>query len=353
MRILRLYLIRQVIGGTLLALAVLTALDVGFAFVGEIEDVGEGSYGWVQALVFTALTIPGRVYELFPTGVLIGALLSLGTLAENSELTAMRAAGLPVRRIAGAVLQAGGVLMVVALLLGEVVAPASERQAQGMRTFAHSERIQVGGTGLWAREGNDYLNVQVIMPGLRLHDVRVYRFDEGRHLTEMVHAESARYTDGTWRMRGVTRSRIALEGVEVERTAEESWERLLAPELFDVVVVEPQQMSAWTLWRYITYLRDNSLDAAPYELAFWSRFTTPLSSLVMLLLALPFVFGSLRSGGAGQRLFIGILVGVGFHLLNRMLNHMGLVYGLPPLLSAALPMVLFLAVAVVALRRVR
>ncbi|MFP4244691.1 MAG: LPS export ABC transporter permease LptG [Ectothiorhodospira sp.] len=353
MRILRGYLIRQVIGGTLLALAVLTALDVGFAFVGEIEDVGQGSYDWVQALVFTALTIPGRVYELFPTGVLIGALLSLGTLAENSELTAMRAAGLPVRRIVGAVLLAGAVLMVAALLLGEVVAPASERQAQSMRTFAHSEQIQVGGTGLWAREGNDYLNVRVIMPGPRLHDIRVYRFDDRRQMTEMVQARAARYTEGHWVMRDVTRSRIALDGVTVERAEEESWERLLAPELFDVVVVEPQQMSAWTLWRYIRYLRDNSLDSAPYELAFWTRFSTPLSSLVMLLLAVPFVFGSLRTGGAGQRLFIGILIGVGFHLLNRMLNHMGLVYGLPPLVSAVLPMALFLVIAVAALRRVR
>ncbi|MCG5495278.1 LPS export ABC transporter permease LptG [Ectothiorhodospira variabilis] len=353
MKILRFYIARQVIGGTLLALLVLTALDVGFAFIAEIDDVGEGAYGWIQALMYTALTVPRRLYELFPTSVLIGALLSLGTVAENSELTAMRAAGVSVSRIITSALQAGVVLMLAAVLLGEVVAPASERQAQNMRTFSHSDQIQVGGVGLWARDGNDYLNVRVIMPGLRLHDLRVYRFDDEQRMTESIRISSARYQGGEWHMEGVVRSQVSVEGVEVEQSDTETWDRLLAPELFDVIVVEPRQMSAWTLARYIGYLRENNLESAPYELAFWTRFTTPLSSLVMLLLAIPFIFGSLRTGGAGQRLFIGILIGVGFHLLNRMLNHMGLVYGMPPLLAAVLPMAVFLVIALWAIRRVR
>ncbi|EHQ52015.1 MULTISPECIES: LPS export ABC transporter permease LptG [Ectothiorhodospira] len=353
MMILRLYIARQVIGGTLLALLVLTALDVAFTFIGELDDVGQGAYGWIQAVTYTALTIPRRLYELFPTAVLLGTLLSLGTAAENSELTAMRAAGLSVYRIVIAVLQAGLVMMLAAVLLGEVVAPAAERQAQSLRTFSHSDQVHVGSGGLWARDGDRFLNVRTIMPGLRLQDLRIYRFDDTGRLVESVQAGQARYREGVWVMEDVVRSRISSTGIQAERVAMERWERLLAPELFDVIVVEPRQMSAWALARYITYLRENNLESAPYELAFWSRFTTPLSSLVMLLLAIPFIFGSLRTGGAGQRLFIGILIGVGFHLLNRTLNHMGLVYGIPPFLSAVLPLTVFLLVALWALRRVR
>ncbi|SEP56476.1 lipopolysaccharide export system permease protein [Ectothiorhodospira magna] len=353
MMILRLYIARQVIGGTLLALLVLTALDVAFTFIGELDDVGRGSYGWIQAITYTALTVPRRLYELFPTAVLLGTLLSLGTLAENSELTAMRAAGISVSRIVSAVLQAGLAMMLMAVLLGEVVAPAAERQAQSLRTFSHAEQIHLGGAGLWARDGDRFLNVRTIMPGLRLQDLRVYRFDEDGRLVESIQAGQARYRDGLWTVEHVVRSRIATTGIQVEHNALEQWDRLLAAELFDVIVVEPRQMSAWTLARYIAYLRENNLESAPYELAFWTRFTTPLSSLVMLLLALPFIFGSLRTGGAGQRLFIGILIGVGFHLLNRTLNHMGLVYGMPPFLSAVLPLMVFLLVALWALRRVR
>ncbi len=353
-KILDLYIARTVIGGTLLALLMLTALDVVFSFIGELNDIGRGDYGLIQALVYTALTIPRRLYDLFPSAVLLGALLGLGGLAAHSELIALRAAGISIRRIVRSALQAGVIMLLAAVLLGELVAPASEARAQSLRTFSHSEQMSMGFGGLWARDENRYLNVSMVMTGPRLVDLRVYEFDPQGRLSRATQAESARYVDGQWQVEGIAHSHIShTDGVRSEWVAEETWPRLLAPELFAVIVIEPQQMSALTLLSYIRYLQDNALDAAPYELAFWNRVILPLSSLVMLLLAMPFVFGSLRSGSAGQRLFIGIVVGAGFHLLNRTLNHLGLIYGLPPLLSAALPTLLFLAVGLWALQRIR
>jgi lipopolysaccharide export system permease protein len=346
------YIARNVMGGTLLALLVLTGLDTLFAFIGEIESI-DHDYGLVQAVVHTALTVPRRAYELFPTCVLLGSLLSLGTLAANSELTAMRAAGVSVARIVRSVLRAGLVMLVAVVLVGELVAPASEQRAQTLRAMAHAEQMHLRAGGLWAKDGQRFLNVGVVMPDLRLLDLRIYELDDARRLARMHQVASARYERNAWILSDIQRSHITEEGVQSEHVTEERWPRLLAPELFTVLAVEPRQMSAVTLAHYVDYLRDNRLDSAQYELAFWLRFSTPLSSLVMLLLAIPFVFGSLRTGSAGQRLFIGLLIGVGFHLLNRTLNHMGIVYGLPPLLSASLPLLIFFGIALLALRRVK
>jgi lipopolysaccharide export system permease protein len=347
------YIARNVLGGTLLALLVLAGLDSLFAFIGEIDDIGRHDYGLIQALVYTALTVPRRVYELFPTSVLLGSLLSLGALAANSELTAMRAAGVPVARIVRSVLRAGLLMLVAVVLLGEAVAPISEQRAQTLRSLANAEQMHSGKAGLWAKDGLRFIQVGTVMPDLRLLDLHIYELDAERRLVQSTEAKSARYDDGSWVVTGISRSTLNGQQVRSEQVAEERWSRLIAPELFGVLAVEPRQMAATTLAQYVTYLRDNDLDSAHFELAFWMRFSTPLSSLVMLLLAIPFVFGSMRTGGAGQRLFVGLLIGVGFHLLNRTLNHMGIVYGLPPLLSATLPTLLFFGVALVALRRVR
>ena len=346
------YIGRQVASGTLLVLLVLTGLDALFAFIGEIEGL-DAHYGLVQALVYTALTVPRRAYELFPTAVLLGSLLSLGTLAANSELIAMRAAGVSVARIVGSALRTGVLLMLGMVIVGEGVAPAGEQRGQNLRAMVHTDEMHVTTRGLWAKDGQRFVNVGAVMPDLRLLNVRIYELDADRRLSGLMSVEAARYEGVRWLLSGVRRSRLADAGVTSEYVDEERWSRLLAPELFDVLAVEPRQMSAMTLRQYVNYLRENNLDSAQYELAYWMRFTIPLSSLVMLLLAIPFVFGSLRTGSAGQRLFIGVLIGVGFHLLNRTFNHMGIVYGLAPLLSASLPMLIFLGVALVALRRVK
>ncbi|SIT72587.1 lipopolysaccharide export system permease protein [Ectothiorhodosinus mongolicus] len=352
MSILNRYLTMQIIGGALLALLVLLALDVAATLINEMEQMSE-TYGWLQVLTYTLLTIPGRLYLLFPPAVLIGALLSLGAVAENSELTAMRSAGLSIGQISRNTLTAGMILMLIAVFLGEVVAPASERQAQQLRTFGVAGQVHLGGTGLWARDEQKYIHVRRILPDLHLRDVRVYTFDR-QQLVESVQIRDAfnRGASG-WEMQGLVRSSISTTGVLTARVDQEIWPRLLAPELFDVIVVEPSQMSGLALWRYISYLRVNQLESSVYELALWGRIATPMSSLVMLLLALPFIFGPLRAGGTGQRLFVGMLLGIGFHLVNQTLAHGGLIWGLPPALSATLPMLIFLAFALWGLSRVR
>jgi lipopolysaccharide export system permease protein len=345
------YLGRAIIAGTLVALCLLVSVDGFIDFIDETQDVGAGYTLW-QALYRTILTIPQGVYEFLPTATLLGSLIGLGNLAAHNELVALRAAGVSVTRIVRSVLTTGLLIMTVAILIGELVAPVTQQWSQRVRGWGGYAPSNLStADGLWAKDGNRFVNVKQILPGLRLGDIRVYVLDDAQNLTEATFAAAAMYRGGRWLLSDVSHSWISHDRVVTEHSARETWQRLLAPELFKVLVLKPENMSASRLARYIEYLKANHLAAQRYELAFWTRFTTPLSSLVMLLLSLPFVFGSMRAGGTGQRLFVGMSIGLVFHLFNRALNHLALVYGLDPLLGATLPLVVFLCVGIIAMAR--
>jgi len=347
------YVIAHVLTGTLLVLLLLVALDGVFAMIGELGDVGRGSYGLWEALAYVLLTLPRRIYEMVPTAALLGSLLWLGNLAANSELTAMRAASVTLRRLVFWVMQGGLIVVLGMVALGEFVAPGAEARGQNLKTFAFDERLTVSRIGLWARDGNRIIHADAVLPGERLGDVRVIEMGPDGQVTSITKARLASLEDGEWVLSEVLSSQLSEAGVRAESLAEKRVDRLLAPEYLGVLVVEPRQMAALDLFSYITYLRENRLDSTPYEVAFWQRLTMPASTWVMLLLAIPFLFGRQREGGAGRRLFVGVLLGVSFVLVMRVMTHMGMVYELPPWLAASAPLWLFLAIALVALSRTR
>lgn len=354
MKILDRYLGRTVIVGTLLALFILLAVDLFFAFVQEVQDIGKGHYGLKDALAYVGLIVPGRIHEIFPMAALLGSLLSLGTLASGSELVAMRAAGVSVLRIALSVLKAGLLMLVVAAVIGEWVAPWTEQLAQQRRSLAQSETVTLRSDhGLWARDGQRFINIRQILPDGRLTDVVVYELDETGSLRAAMRAESAEHVGDGWRLHGVQRGEIHDNALDVTQAATLDWPSLLSPQLLNVVTIDPADLSARDLYKYSRYMRSNGLDASRYDLAFWRRVLAPVAGMVMLFLSIPFVFGPLRSAGTGQRLVWGVLVGVAFFLLNRTMSHLGQVYGMPALLSAMLPSLIFFAGGLWVMRQVR
>lgn len=354
MNILHRYIGRTVIGGSFMVLLVLGALLAFVDFVSELDEVGKGSYSMFNAAQFVLYSLPKRLYELFPTAVLIGSLLSLGALAANSELTVMRAAGISIMRIVFSVLRAGFILLLFVALVGEFVVPISERQAQAVRAQELSQTVTLGGEGgFWARDGQRFVYVSHVYPGLNLGQVKVYEFDEIHQLKQITQARSAHFSQDKWQLEQVTRTDFSGAQVVSEQVRFETWDSLLNPDLFDVVSVKPENMSAYDLFLYSKYLNDNELESSHYLLAFWIKIFTPLSTLVMLLIALPFVFSSQRSAGAGNRVLFGLLLGIGFFLLNRTMNHLGQVYNVNPFISAAAPVLIVAMASFYALRKVK
>ncbi len=354
MRLLDNYIAKTVISGTFMVLLVLGALLVFVDFVSEMDDVGKGQYNMLQAGLYVLLSLPKRLYELFPTAVLIGSLLSLGTLAGNSELTVMRASGVSIMRIVFSVLRAGFILLVCVALIGELVVPNSERQAQTLRAKNLQQTISLAGEGgFWARDGQRFLYVSHVLPEMNLGEVKIYELHRNNQLKRVTYAKSAQYVRGQWRLDGIQQTEFNDNDVVSRKIDSQIWNRLLNPDLFNVVSVEPDNMSATDLFKYSRYLKRNALDSSQYELAFWIKVFTPISSLVMLLIAMPFIFGSQRSSGAGNRMLVGLLLGIGFYLLNRTVNHLGQVYHVYPFISASAPVIFVAMLSFYALRKVK
>lgn len=344
MRIIDRYLGRTVILATGVALLVLVAIDVFFAFLNEVQDIGRGRYGLREVILYVALTVPGRIHELFPVSALLGALLGLGALAAQSELVVLRAAGVSINRIALSVLRAGLLMLVVVVAVGEFVAPPAQHMAENLRATAQSQRVTYRSEyGIWARDGNRFVRILEVFSDGRLGGVEVYETDDRGALRRILQAETAAFDERGWVVYKGRAATLAEDGFSLESFDEMRWDSVLDPELLAVVALEPASLSARDLRRYIGYLRDNRLDTGRYELAFWQRVMAPVAALVMLYVALPFVFVQQRSSGVGQRLLIGILIGLGFYLINQFLGHLGQVYGFPPLASAVLPSALFAA----------
>jgi lipopolysaccharide export system permease protein len=345
------YIASAVITATLTALLVVVGLDAFFNLIGQIDDVGKGTYTLPKMLATVALRMPNSLYELFPVAALLGSLTGMGVLASNSELTAMRASGLSIWRIVLSVMQAGMIMLVVIVLLGEFVAPVAEQHAQQIRASAADARVTfMGNRGLWVRDDNLFINARKVVSENTLADITVYEFDDDTRLKVATSAVSARYRKGQWVLYNVQQSEFGEDSVKTVHVEKLPRDSLLTPELLGIVVLEPENMSARDISQFMGYLEDNGLNTQQYRYALLSRFVTPLSALVMMFISVPFIFGGLRSAAAGHRIFIGILVGFGFYIVSQITGQMGRVYGLDPVLASLTPSVIFLLIGIRAVR---
>lgn len=356
MTILERYLAKTVITGTLMVLMVLVALGAFFNLLGEMGRIGNADYGMVEALSYVLLSTPQLAWEMFPVSALIGSLLALGALATGSELIAMRAAGISLLKLARAAAAGAALLALVALLLGDFIAPPAEQYAQSQRALAlHGELSIAGRQGVWARDGNAFVNVRQLSSEQRIDGIFIFEFSEDGQLTRATQAAAARFQPpGSWALESVEETEFLRDGRT--RTASwptRDWDTQLSPDLLNLFVVDPGSLSAVGLSRYVQYLQRSGLDARRYQHAFWSKLVAPFSVIVMVVLAVPFVSGSQRSGGTGQRLLIGMLIGVGFYMVNRVLGFSGEVFNLNAVFVAWLPTLALGAAALFALARMR
>ncbi|WP_046094852.1 LPS export ABC transporter permease LptG, partial [Pseudomonas aeruginosa] len=257
----------------LAVLGVILGLALLFAFIDELNDIS-ASYGIGDALRFIFLTAPRRAYDMLPMAALIGCLVGLGTLASNSELTIMRAAGVSLSRIVWAVMKPMLVLMVAGILVGEYVAPWTENIAQSGRALAQGGGdSQSSKRGLWHRQGREYIHINAVQPNGVLYGVTRYRFDEQRGLESASFAKRARFETDHWQLEEVTTTLLhpREKRSEVVKLPTERWDAQLSPQLLNTVVMEPEALSISGLWQYIHYLADQGLNNNRYWLAFWTK----------------------------------------------------------------------------------
>jgi lipopolysaccharide export system permease protein len=355
MTILDRYIWRAMAAGTLLVMSVLLALSSFVNFVQQVDHIGTARYQLPQALTYVLASLPRSAHEMLSIAVLLGTLHGLGALAAKSELLVMRASGLSVRRLAVAVFVAALGLMILGLALGELIAPPAQRYASRMRAFSLNEELsEAGGQSAWVKDGNQIINIQSQGDREALGEVYIFTLDAEHKVASVTRALSGGFgTGGTWSLYDLRESDFTAAGVVAGREPRAQRPTGLRSELIELSVVDPDDLSSRALYSYIRYLRAQGLDTYKYELAFWFRIANDVSVLLMAALALPFVFGPLRSAGAGQRLMIGVLLGLAYFVGSHTLASSGAVFELSPVLVGWLPVIVLSIVVLVALMRVR
>ncbi|WP_168708938.1 LPS export ABC transporter permease LptG [Metallibacterium scheffleri] len=352
-------LIIGVLGPIVLTWVLLVGFDAFLQFARQLSNLGRNGYTLGQAAYFIMLTIPRRFFEMYGNAALIGTLLGLGGLAASNELTALRASGMSRLRIGGAALALVALLSVAALLDAEYVMPPAEARAQGIQLALTARNIAAAtGTGLWARDGDSIVNVrsalathQVMGRGIDLRDVRIYQFDAQGRLLSIRWAAAANYRDGRWQLEQLQQTRFGAGGATRSVLPTAPWKTGLSPRLLELSVLSPNTQAISDLLRNIDYLHGNGLDARVYTDALWQRLFYPLNVLMLVLCTLPLTFGTLRAGGFGKRLLIGLLIAVGWFFLQRALVNLAIVYSVPAWLANLGPILLLAMVAIWVFRR--
>ncbi|MBA3478856.1 MAG: LPS export ABC transporter permease LptG [Lautropia sp.] len=381
MRLIGGYLIREISLGILAVLFGFLALFAFFDLINELEDIGRAGYRLQHAVLYVLLSLPGHVYELMPVAALIGCIYALSQFAGNSEFTAMRAAGMSRYLALRSIVGIGVVLAILTAIAGEWVAPVAEQLAQKLRLNVLG--ASQGGTfrsGLWIKDSVKdskgqalrlrFVNIGNLTPEGRMERVEIHEFDPGFRLSSVIRAAAGIYqpeevagggTRSAWKLNGVEQTRFEVaageSGIEalrtrMDRAPELIWESDLNPGILAVLTIAPDRMSAWALWRYTSHLRENSQNADRYELALWKKIVYPVAIIVMLMLALPFAYLQSRAGGIGLKLFLGVMLGVGFYFMNGLFSNLGLLNTWPPWLAVSIPSMVAFALALAMLGRV-
>ena len=331
----------------------------GDGLLRRVQDIGKNGYTLGHAAAWVLYTVPRRAYTMFPTAAVIGALMGLGQLAATSELTALRALGLSRKRLSVSVAIALSLLTAVMVLSAETLGPWGQDRADALKSSAKWGRdiSTTRYSGLWAREGDTFLNAQsgeeqlVGDKGTRLilRDVRLYRIAEDGNIASLTHAATAEHDKDGWVLTGVRRDTFGERSATRQEVAREPWNSKLDAAALATGIAKPRNLSVAELSTSIAYRQRNGLDARDFEDVYWSRWFYPVNVLALCLAAVPFAFGSLRSGGMGKRLFLGILFALGFWLLQLFFGRMAgalkfdyrIAYALPPIVMLAVSGLLF------------
>ena len=339
------YIGKSILGTIFATLLVLVGLPAIIKFVEQFRSVGRGTYDMLQAIAYTVLTMPKDIETFFPMAALLGVLIALGNLASRSELVVMQSAGFSRLKIGLAVMKTALPLVLLTMVIGEWGIPQTEQYARDMRARAVSGGSMMSiKNGIWAKDGNDFIYIQRVTDNTSLQNVYIYHFDDARQLQSVSHANTANYTGEAWSFKQLNVSEISKEKIETKNYLTKEWKTSLTPDKLGIVSIRPTSLSISGLSEYIAFLKQTGQDSKKFELTYWRKLFQPISVGVMMMLALSFIFGPLRSVTAGARIVTGICFGFFFYVVNEIFGPLTLVYNVTPLIGALLPSLMFLLI---------
>ena len=334
-----------------------------FDTIDELKLVGRGpehAYTLQLAMTYVFLMVPQHLYELLPITVLIGTIFVMARLSQTSEFTIIRTSGLGPLRALQILLTMGLFFMLLAFLVGDYLNPASSRQAQLLKARYLGETITSGTSGAWLKENrpdsSSIVNVQALSKEGELSGIRVFEFDAAGKLTHIIQASHGIFLESRdgWQLENVVKDRLtqgldqSLERLQIPVL---KWPNALTEDMVSVALLKPERMATWDLFNYINHLKKNDQASLRYEIDFWKKVFYPFSCIVMVVLALPFAYLHLRHANMNTLVFLGVVIGITFVLINNLFGYIGNLNSWPPWLAAATPGLVFMAGSLAAFAR--
>lgn len=341
MRLLDRYLGTTVFSAIIMVLLLLISLDMLFGFIAELRRLKLDYQVW-EAVTYLMLKMPKRIYDYLPFASLIGCLVGLGSLAGHSELVVMRAAGVSLWRIVWSVCKPMLFLVLIGTAIGEYVLPYAEQKADSDRQLLRDgkEPGQLSKSGVWHREGNDFLHFNIVAPDGVLYGISRFTFNEDRQLIESGYAEKGIYLEGHWLLEDVKLSRLEGDRWVQKRHETKRWDTELTTRVLNTISLDPSDLSVQGLYEYINYLESQELDASEQALSMWQKLLQPVGIMALVMISISFVFGALRSATMGLRVFIGVLFGFTFKIVQDLLGPSSMVFGFSPIIAVTVPILL-------------
>lgn len=341
MNIVNRYLFKTISINILFVLVILSFLFALMTLISESDKL-KPDYGWADVLLFILYTTPKRMADIAPMAVLIGTLTSLGSLASNNELSVLRASGYSIAQISLNVFAVGLVLMAALLSMGEFIIPLSEQKAMQIKNPRQLTQIK---EGLWLKNKNLIIKIGKVNPDKSIKDIKIYEKNNQQISREYTAKTAYEISKNEWVLQDVKILTYQQQAIKKEFKKTLKMSDLLKTNIFEVLILKADSLSIGKLLTYINYLKTNKLKYEPYQLALWQKIFSPLALFIMQALALPFIFGMQRASNAGIRIVIGSIIGISYSMLSYLISNLGLLYGIMPLISVVIPIMLFATAA--------
>lgn len=347
-KILDRYIAKTIMSATGVAAAFITAVLFIMALLTEFKDIGEGDYGFGSAVIYVLMRLPNAIYQFSPVLILLGSIIGLSILSSGRELSVMRASGYSIRNIIRSVLISAFILIAFISIVGELIGPSFSHKAEmGKDNLQNAGQAVATASGVWLHVDNNFVHINRVVGKQLLEGVTRYKFDDQHQLQEAYYANTMSADGAGWLMHHVVKTTISKNRARSESFPTLRWDLEFNKSLLDTGRIEPDELTLGKLNKFANYLDENGIQSVQYRFEFWERIFTPLASLVMIFLAIPFVLGALRNMAMGMRLVIGILVGFTFFILNAFLAQLCIVYQVPPAFAAFLPILIFALIGLI------
>ena len=346
------YIASTIFTATGMAALVIAGIVMLLALLGEMKNIGEGEYGLIQAVIYVFYRLPNEIYQFSPMVILLGSIMGLSILSSHKELSVMRASGFSTRQIILSVLGSALLLILAISIIGEAIAPNLSYRAELRKENAQNAgQAVVTASGVWFHVDNNFIHVEQVIGRQLLQGVTRYQFDNTHHLQATYYAKTLSLRDKQWVMNDVLKTMFFKDRTKSISMLEAPWDLKFNVNLLNLGLYEPREMTLPKLVKFTKYLEQNGLQAKEYQYQFWQRLLQPLASLIMIFLAIPFVLGVMSAATMGWRLVVGILMGFAFFICNALLGQLCIVYQVPPVMAALIPLVIFAMIGVILTNR--